>query len=359
MTRKAVGIALAVIFGLLFVSFLDGAQSTAVAAEAGEKPAANGAPSGDKAPAKAPEKAVTFDPASLPKVVASVNGVEISRTMFARILKDIVADMSARNDTLTEEKLKTIENNVLGQMVHTELFLQEAKANKMKADEKVVEKQYDGFKARFGSEDEFKKWMGQQATTAAEIKDNIREDLTIRALIEERVLKGVKVTEADAQKYYNGNKNMFQAPEMIRARHIIIRLEPDADKEKKDAAAKKMAEIQAKLKAGEKFEDLAKQYGEDSTKALGGDLGLRPRGALVKEFEDVAFALKAGQVSGVVTTQFGLHLIKLEEKKPAGIMAFKDVKDDVVRGLEADAKRQKMVQYLADLKAKAKIVRNL
>ena len=360
MTKKTVGIAVAVIFGLgiLFLSFMDGVRPTAVAEAAGKKPAGHGA-----APADAPKPGAAadakFEADKLPKVVATVDKTVISRDLYTRIMKNVLADMSARGEALTEEKLTAVKSKVLEHLINSEVLYNEAVVGKVPVDEKQVEAQYEGIKSRFPSEDEFKKSLSDQSITLMELKQDIRKNFAIRTLIEDRVLNAIKVSEAEAKKYYDENKDKFQVPEMVRARHIILRLEPTADDKKKADAAKKMEEIQGKLKAGGKFEDLAKEYSEDGSKAKGGDLGFFPKGVMVKEFEEAAWAMKPGETSKVLTTQFGLHLIKLEEKKEAGIATFEDSKADVIRGLESEAKRAKVVKFIADLKAKAKIKINL
>ncbi len=364
MTKKTVGVAVAAIFGLgiLFVSFMDGAQSTSVAEAAEKKKSAHGgakaAPAGE-APSADGDKVVTFDASKLPAVVATINKTEISRNLFARIMGNVLGEMGKRGEPLTAEKLKVTQSKVLESLINSEVLYKEAVAEKIKVDEKQVDEQFAGIKSHFPSEDEFNKTMVEQKVTPAEVKEDIRKNFIIRTLVEDKILKAVKVSEAEAQKYYNANKDNFKRPEMVHARHIVVRMEINADEKHKAEATKKIEEVQAKLKAGEKFEELAKQYSEDGAKANGGDLGFFPKGAMVKEFEDAVWGMKPGEISKVVPTQFGLHLIKMEERKPDGIAPFSEVKDDVVRGLESEVKREKIVKYIADLKAKSKIKINL
>lgn len=148
--------------------------------------------------------------------------------------------------------------------------------------------------------------------------------------------------EEDSLAYYESNKEDYKIDE-VTASHILV---------KEEALAK---EILQRLEAGEKFEDLAAQYGTDSTKDTGGSLGTFGRGNMVKEFEDAAFALQPGEISDVVKTQFGYHIIKVTDKKQ-GYKTYDEVKEYIkstLVGQEAE-KRIKVlkdelnVEYLSD-----------
>ena len=147
----------------------------------------------------------------------------------------------------------------------------------------------------------------------------------------------VTVSPQDVRRYYDQNGEQFSTPEQIKASHVLIKTEG-----KDEAEARKTAEeVLAKAKGGADFAALAKQYSEDeSNKATGGDLGFFGRGAMVKEFEDVAFALEPGQISDVVKTQFGYHVIKLVEKKAGETRAFEQVRAQIEDQLKWERAQQ-------------------
>ncbi len=347
MTRKKL-LTVAVVSGAV-LQFVAGGLNFASAAD--EK--AKSAPSAKPAAANQ-EK---FDAEKLPKVVAQVNKVSIGKGPFARVVNNALS--SAAGHEIVGDQLKKLEKNVLDQLIATEVLYEAAKDAGIKAADKDLDKQMGDIKSRFKTEEAFNKALTSQKMTFDELKSEVRKNMTIHNYVEAKIINGVKVSEADAQKYYNDNKDKFKNPEMVRARHIILMMDTKADEKVKAETRKKMEEIQAKLKGGAKFEDLAKEYSQDGSKSKGGDLGFFPKGAMVKEFEDVVFNMKPGEVSGIVTTQFGLHLIKFEEKKPAGTSQFSEVKDTVVRVLEGDAKRAKVTQAIVELKKKANIKVNI
>lgn len=178
------------------------------------------------------------------------------------------------------------------------------------------------------------------------VKQGLDKDPAVMAALEQardRVLSDARLARLDeankptaaqvesyARTVYNANPQRFEAPEQVRVRHVLIRKETEAGLDKAQALLKE-------LKAGADFEALAKARSEDKgSGARGGDLGMFARGRMVKPFEDAAFALQnAGQLSDVVETQFGFHIIQLVEKKPAGKRSFDEVKAVLLRETEA------------------------
>jgi len=193
--------------------------------------------------------------------------------------------------------------------------------------------------------------------TDAEIKAQFQSDPEKYRLPEKRRVKYLAVdsnslknrvtaTPEEIQALYEKNKSMFSTPEQVRASHILFKTE-GKDKE----AVRKQAEaVLAKVKAGGDFAALAKQYSEDSSKDNGGDLDYFGRGRMVKEFEDAAWALEKGQTSGLVESQFGFHIIKLTDHKPAMTRTFEQVRgqlEDQIKGQKAQAEAATLADTLA------------
>ncbi|MBA3014259.1 MAG: SurA N-terminal domain-containing protein [Proteobacteria bacterium] len=148
--------------------------------------------------------------------------------------------------------------------------------------------------------------------------------------------------------FYQANSDRYSIPERRRARHILIKTNTTDPAETKEAARKRIDDVAAKLKAGESFADLAKKYSEDGTAAQGGDLGLFGRGQMVKPFEDAVYALKEGQVSEVVETNFGLHLIKMETIEPEKRQTLEEVKSAITEQLAGEEAKNKAFQGAND-----------
>jgi peptidyl-prolyl cis-trans isomerase C len=175
------------------------------------------------------------------------------------------------------------------------------------------------------------------------IKDNY---IAIEYLKKE-VTSKVEVSEEDLKAYYESHKDEFKMPEMVRARHILIKIDPSASDNDKKKAREKAEDILKKIKAGEDFAKLASDLSDDpGSKAKGGDLGFFPKGIMVKSFEDVAFSLKPGEVSGIVETQFGYHIIKVEEKKEPGMEPFDTAKDKIKQKLLQERTKTKVTEFI-------------
>ena len=144
------------------------------------------------------------------------------------------------------------------------------------------------------------------------------------------------IPENDIAAYYAAHTKDFIQEEMVKARHILIKVKEDAPKDIEAKAKKTIDAVLAKYKKGASFEELAKKYSEGPSKISGGDLGWFGKGRMVPEFEKATFALEKGEISGPVRTPFGYHLILVEDRKPAGTKPFEDVKEEIRLKLAKD-----------------------
>jgi peptidyl-prolyl cis-trans isomerase D len=184
-------------------------------------------------------------------------------------------------------------------------------------------------------------------------KNDYRSPLRLKMIAVEispqAVAKGITVDDAELHKDYEAHKSDFMQPEQRRARDILIRVSPMASKAVRIAARKKIESIQAKLKAGADFATLAKKYSQDSTAAKGGDLGYFDKGTMVAAYDKAVFSMKPGQISDIVETPVGYHLIQLEDIKPAGPEPFAEVKDKIRANLIQQKAKDEAYKLSEDL----------
>lgn len=192
-----------------------------------------------------------------------------------------------------------------------------------------------------------------------EVKEQLNffsDNFLANEFLKREVAQKVTIPEKDLKSYYDTHTNEFKTPEMIKARHILVKIDPAASEEDKKKAREKAEDILKKIKGGEDFAGLAADLSDDpGSKAKGGDLGFFPRGRMVKPFEDAAFSLKTGELSGIVETQFGFHIIKVEERKEPATEPFEAVKESIRQKLLQDSVKTKVTEFIDNAMKDAKV----
>lgn len=289
--------------------------------------------------------------------VAVVNGAVISQVDFDGEMERIKRQQASIGRPFNESQLIDVKKAVLETLINRELLYQESQNHSVKVEDKAVDEQFEIMKTRFPSEDEFKSTLQKIKISEATLKSQIRKNMAIQQFIDKEYVQKVKVPEKEVKDFYVSQPDSFKEPEQVRARHILIKVDPGMDESKKAEARKKLKGIQNKLQKGEDFEALAKEYSEGPSGAKGGDLGYFSRGQMVEPFNEVAFSLSPGRVSDIVETQFGYHLIKVVDKKPEGMMSYEEVKDKLQQYIKQQKVREQVNLSIKNLKEKAKVER--
>jgi peptidyl-prolyl cis-trans isomerase C len=211
-------------------------------------------------------------------------------------------------------------------------------------------------KGQFPSEAEFQKALTQRHTTLAQLETEQRRDLLNAKTIEAEVAPKVSITPQDLDTYYKANPDQFKEPETVRASHILFSIPASATAEQKAAARTEAEGVLKRAKAGEDFAALAKQYSKDpGSAAVGGDLNFFPKEQMVPPFSAAAFAMKPGEISNLVETQFGLHIIKVTDRRAGRTVPLAEVSDRLSNFLKQRRQQELMQQYLQGLKAKYRV----
>lgn len=178
--------------------------------------------------------------------------------------------------------------------------------------------------------------------------DFIINDYLATQYIQQEVMgKKIDVTDKEAEEYYNKYKEEFTSPEMVKVRHILIKAEKNKPENERKIARGKAEELLKRIKAGGDFAKLALEFSDDpGSKAKGGELDFFPRGAMVPEFEKSAFSLKAGEVSNLVETQFGYHIIKAEGSKEPEVLPFEKITEKVKIKAKDRLRNDRMKEFL-------------
>jgi peptidyl-prolyl cis-trans isomerase C len=172
--------------------------------------------------------------------------------------------------------------------------------------------------------------------------EELKKRVVVEAFLKKKIEDQANISDADLQKFYDQNKDKFNSGDQVRASHILVKSENEAQ------------DILGQIKKGANFEALAKKNSVDSAGAKGGDLGWFGKGSMIPEFEKVVFSLKEGELSGVVKTQFGYHIIKLTGKRPAGIRSFAEAKEQIKAKLLPEKQQATFLKLKDELKKGAK-----
>jgi len=303
---------------------------------------------------------------SIPDVVARVNGSDILakriKFQFKQVLKNTRAPMTS------PQKDKML-RKVIDQEVVRELMHQEAQKLKLTIDLNVIDIEFKALKSAYKNEDEFKRALLQRGIVEDDLKKAIEVDAQAQMIIKQQVQGNVEIDDADVQKYFQNNKENFLRPAAFRVSHILVmpfspemikntKIEDlqDRKEELRQKAKKKILGIQKELKNGAEIADLAKKYSHDeSTAQNGGDLGFFYADGVEKVFADAVSKLEVGEVSDVVETTFGFHLIELTETKPSEYALFDDMREAIQKHLFMEGASNRVTDYIIDLRKKAEI----
>ena len=269
-----------------------------------------------------------------------------------------IEQMARQGNVPDEEMLPRLRKDVLGRMIDEELLFQESQAQKISVEDKRVQDELASIKQRFPSEKEFNQALAGIGMNQEDLTLKITRGVAIEQLIRANVIQGIEVSDEESRVFYDKNAGMFQKPERVQAKHILIKLEGDVTEEQKTQARTKIDAVRQKAVEGQDFAALAKEYSEGPSGSRGGDLGYFSRGQMVKPFEDAAFALPVGEVSGIVETQFGYHIIMVTDREAASVISYDTAKVQIVEKLRQDKSRLEIQRYIETLRTKAEIQLN-
>lgn len=278
------------------------------------------------------------------QVVALINGEILSRAEFeielARELRSIDPV-----EPRSPEQIEPYRRALLDTMIDRALLLQAARKANLTAAPEDVDRRVLRISSDYPAEG-FDEALAQGKLSMPELRRKTASLLLIEKLFEEHIYPRVAVTEEEIRQYYEEHKEKFQVPEQVRAAQIVVRSLDEARR------------LQQQLRQGKKFTDLARKYSLSADAKVGGDLGFFPRGVMPAAFDDVAFRLAIGQVSDVVTTDYGYHLFKVLERRPAQKRELGAVRGDVERKLLELKRAEAQKIYVAKLRQEGQITVN-
>lgn len=318
-----------------------------------DEPQESGADNGE------PNAAV--DPAA-DAVAATVNGVNILESEIQMLIKPQLDSLAEKTKYMpaedVEDYTRQFRQLALEQLIRRELLDEKIKQADITISDEAVMAQIEQIASAQGmSVEQFSETMKQYGHTLEGIKKDIREGLARNQFMSSQWEGKITVTEDEAKKYYEENPRDFDVPEQVRVSHILIKPEAGGDPNEAKATAKAKAEdLLVQIKAGADFAELAKANSACPSAPKGGDLNFFPRGKTTPPFEKVAFELKVGQISDVVETEYGFHIIKATDRIDSTKITFEQARDKIIEALTESRQSEFANEYLNGLKAEATIV---
>jgi peptidyl-prolyl cis-trans isomerase C len=309
------------------------------------------APPAEPAPAApVPVKPVA---AELPDVVARVNGVAINKTD----LEEAVADIEARaGQSMPPDQRDRVLRAVLDQLIGYRLLVQESASRKTPVSDADLDARIGQIRSQFPSDEVFQQQLQQRKTTLAELRENTRESMQITAMLQAELDAKTAVSAEQVNDFYVKNPAAFQQGERVKASHILVKVQANADAAEREKARAKAAGLLADLKAGKDFAALAKEFSDDpGSGAQGGDLGFFQRGQMVPPFEEAAFTLPVGQTSELVISDFGFHIIRVTDRQAGRTQPLDEVKADIEQYLVGQNRETQTRLFVEGLKSKGKV----
>ena len=292
-------------------------------------------------------------PAQLPEVVARVNGEAINGTDLENAVKGLEGRAGG---PVPADQRDRVYRGVLDDMIGYKLLIQESKTRKIAVPDADVEAQIAQIRSQFPGQQQFEQALAAQKMTLQDVRDDARNEIGVEKLVEGEVGSKIAVKPEAVSDFYKNNQDKFQQGPRVRASHILIQVPQGADAATKAAAKTKAEGILKDLKAGKDFAAAAKENSQDPGSAVnGGDLGFFEQGQMVPPFEQAAFALKPGQMSEIVETQFGFHIIKVAEHQDSHVVPLEEAKGQIEQYLQQQNRQTETQAFVNALKAKAKI----
>lgn len=288
-------------------------------------------------------------------IVALVNGKAITRADLEIEMKSVEGHLFTNGMPSSDTEIAKLRNQVLEWLINRELICQEAEKEGMSVDNNEISRAMENIRKRFPGETEFQDFLKKVDITEEQLRAQFWKHIMVDRYAETHFANKTRTSEEEIRKYYEQNRYRFSSPARVRARHILIKIEPPGEQDQRKEALSTIDIIRKKYERGDHFSELAEKYSQCPSRVRGGDLGYIQRGQLPEAFEMVAFAMKPGQTSQPVETSYGYHLIRVEERKPETTSSFEKTKEEINRYLNIEKVEKEMREFAEGRRQKATV----
>lgn len=288
------------------------------------------------------------------KIVVVVNNEIITQREIDMLLAPVYGQY--RNEYKGEELIRKLEEareKILKQLIEDRLILCEAKKQNIVVEQKEIDAKVDELRKKMSSGQDLEAMLNEQNLTIKELEARYREKIVIRKFIDRKVGARIIITPLEVKSFYVAHKDEFLQPEEVKLRTILIKPKDEEGGPKK--ALELMRDILKRFKEGGAFEGLAREYSDGPGASEGGIMGYVKRGDLLPQLEEIVFNLNEGQTSGIVQSQLGYHIFKVEEKKARRNKELPEVRQEIEEYLYREKANEKLKGWIDSLAKSAYI----
>jgi len=278
-------------------------------------------------------------------LIAEVNNTGISYQQWQNTFSNFISRYDNQTlSNMTDQTLASIKNSITEQLINSILLYQYAQDQNIDIPENDINEEVEAIKNNFDSETEFNEALKRNNLTLKQLKDDIKKQLMIGEAVE-REYEKIEITEEEISQYYEENKEFFFEPEKRKIRHILVEDKEEAEK------------ILNQLNDGMvDFEKLARDKSICPSSEQGGDLGYISRGQMVEEFETAAFSLEIGEISDIVETEYGYHIIKCEDIKEEHQPSLEEAREDIENVLKSQKQNAAIEALITQLREDSEVI---
>jgi len=293
-------------------------------------------------------------PEVVDKILVVVNDEIITQGEIDRIMLPIYAQYKGMyTGRELEEEIEAARHRVLAGMVDDKLLLIEAKRKETEVTDKEVEKKVEKAKSRFATEEDFAMALAQDNMVLSELKERFKERVMIEKFVDSEIRGKILISPSELLDFYKSNLSEFQDPPKAKAKSILVKI--NRERSKQDAL--RVAEqVLYRLKEGGNFELLAKQFSDGPYAEAGGEMGWIEKGKLLEEIDSLIFSMEKGELSGILETNIGFHILMVEDKIDARTREFIEEKDGIEQFLYGKKRAVRLRRLIDRLKESAYIV---
>lgn len=291
------------------------------------------------------------------QVILRVDGTDVTQGELMNEVNMLMARMQGR---VPPEQMAQMQEELtqgaLENLIIKRLLLNKVESENVEIDQADVDQQIAMYRSQIPPGQSLEEQLTQIGMSLDVFEDNVRRELRVNKLLEDQVSHIPAPTEEEIAAFHSEHETeYFAQPESVRASHILVTSQAGDDAEEREAARARLESIREQLLAGADFAELAQSESECPSSMQGGSLGTFTRGQMVPPFEDAAFSQPIGEIGEIVETNFGYHLIKVEERFAAGTQSLDDARDQIAQYLTAQAREEALRDYIMKLRTEAQI----